>query len=151
MNMNLFKQLIAVYNRNAYTHRYIFGFTYKGNVYAVKATAEVLPYILKLDKASRGAGEALRFKPTNEQKILLLSMGADLICSKAFFENTYSGCKYNRGEVFEKLVTEKAGQEWKKDNVSFTVGPDLATKEGDFQIKFEKATFLNEKQAAGLN
>lgn len=151
-NLNLLNNLIERYNRLAYTHNYIFGITYKGNIYAIIATAEILPYILTLDKASskNGGGYSLRFNPTNEQKVLLLSLGAELICSKAFFEETVAASPYNRGEIFEKLCTENVGQAWTKDNIPFTEAGDLTVNGTAYQIKFEKASFISEKTFMGL-
>jgi hypothetical protein len=146
MNETMFNYLINEYNRLAYTHEYILGFAYKGVVYAVKTHADVLPYILKLDKASRGAGYALRFKPNKAVKTLLLSKGAEVLCSEKLFDELCASSKYNKGEIFEKLVTELNGQEWEKDNVPFTDDGDLTVDGIAWQIKFEKATFINEKQ-----
>ena len=82
MNVELFESMIDRYNGLAYTHNYIWGFTFKGNVYMAITDSAVMPYILKLDKASRGAGYSLRFKPGTKQKVLLLSKGAKVLCSK---------------------------------------------------------------------
>jgi hypothetical protein len=150
-NINLLNNLINSYNKLSYTHNYIFGFNFKGNLYAVVTTSEVLPYVLTLDSASRGAGYALRFNPTNEQKVLLLSKGAELICSTKFFLEIVENSKYNKGEIFEKLCTENVGQKWEKDNVPFTDGGDLTVDGIAYQIKFEKATFTNEKTLARLS
>jgi hypothetical protein len=119
-------------------------------VYMVETTAEVMPYILKLDKASRGAGYSLRFCPTKEQKAFLLTKGAKVLCSKEFFEISVKESKYNKGEIFEKMVTESYKQEWTKDNVPFTEDGDLTVNGIAYQIKFEKATFTNEKTLARM-
>ena len=150
MNTALFQTMIDRYNELSYTHSYIFGFTFNGNIYMVETNNEILPYVLKLDKASRGQGYALRFCPTKEQKSLLLSKGAQLICSKEFFEASVQESKYNKGEIFEKMVTEFFGQEWEKDNVPFTEDGDVTVENIAYQIKFEKATFTNEKTLARM-
>lgn len=150
-NTTIFNSLIKDYNKHSFTHEYIFGFTYKGTVYAVETTNKCLPYILTLDKASRGAGYSLRFKPTNEQKLYLLSLGARVICSAELFNGILENSIYNRGELFESIITEMAGQRWTKDNVPFYMGSDLSTDGHEYQIKFEKATFTNEKQMMKLN
>lgn len=150
MNTTLFNYLINEYNRLAYTHEYIFGFTYKGIVYSVKVDAQVLPYVLKLDKASRGAGYSLRFKPTNEQKLYLIAQGATVVCSEKYFLDLVAESNYNKGEVYEKLETEKVGQTWTKDNVPFTEDGDLTVDGIAYQIKFQGATFTNEKTLARL-
>ena len=74
--MNILMHLITGYNAVAYTHNYIFGFIAADMVYMVHGTADLMPYICKLDKASRGAGYALRFKPDRGQKAILMSQGA---------------------------------------------------------------------------
>ena len=149
MNTALFMNLIDRYNAAAYTHEYIWGFEYKGNIYMAITDSSVMPYICKLDKASRGAGYALRFCPTADQKLVLMP-NAELLCSKKFFEETYTNSKYNRGEIFEKMVTEYFGQVWKKDNIPFTEDGDITVNDTAYQIKFQKATFCNEKSIASL-
>ena len=149
-NTVLFAHLIEGYNKLAFTHNYIYGFCFQNMVYMVKATAEDMPFVLKLDKASRGAGYALRFKPNKAQKTFLLAKGATAICSKEFFEATVKESKYNRGEIFEKMVTEFYGQVWEKDNIPFTDDGDLTVDGVAYQIKFEKATFTNEKSLARM-
>ena len=146
MNAKLKNLMIEFYNTNAFTHNYIFGFRMAGNIWYVTVTAEILPELLKLDKASRGAGYALRFKPNKAQKILLMSYGAKVLCSELFFDELAENSKYNKGEIFEKLVTEMNGQTWEKDNVPFTDDGDLTVDGIAYQIKFEKASFINEKQ-----
>ena len=63
MNTSLFEKMVNRYNELSYTHNYIYGFYFQNNVYMVEATAEVMPYILKLDKASRGGGLQLEILP----------------------------------------------------------------------------------------
>lgn len=150
MNATIFNKMVNFYNSNAYTHNYIFGFTLKGTVYAVKATSDVLAQILTLDKASRGAGYSLRFKPNTGIKLMLMSMGAEPICSTEYFAEVKASDKYNNGEVFEKMMTELAGQTWEKDNVPFTEDGDLTVDGIAYQIKFEKASFITEKQMVGM-
>lgn len=144
-NTALFNTMIKKYNKLSYTHNYIFGFTYQHNVYAVITTADILPYILKLDKASRGAGYALRFKPTTDQKVFLLTQGAKMLCSEKYFNMEVENSRYNKGEIFEKMITENAGQEWHKDSTRFDLDGDLTVDGIAYQIKYQSATFTNEK------
>lgn len=148
-NTALFINLIDRYNAVAYTHQYIWGFEYKGNIYMAITDKSMMPFICTLDKASRGAGYALRFCPNAQQKLALLPQ-AQLLCSSRFFTETVSASKYNKGEIFEKMVTEKFGQAWEKDNVPFTKGGDITVDGIAYQIKFQKATFCNEKSIANL-
>ena len=80
-----------------------------------------------------------------------MSLGAQVLCSEEFFNDLVAMSKYNRGEVFEKLVTELNGQEWEKDNVLFTEDGDLTVDGTAYQLKFEKATFINEAQMVRMS
>ena len=148
-NTALFKSLIDRYNKVAYTHQYIWGFSFKGNIYMAITNDSYMPIICKLDKASRGAGYALRFCPNNQQKMALMTE-SQLICSEKYFNDMVSASKYNKGEIFEKLCTENVGQVWTKDNLPFTMSGDLTVNGTAYQIKFEKATFTSEKILARL-
>ena len=147
--MKMKKMLANGYERVAYTNNYILGFEYKGAIYAIECDRMVVSY-LTLDKASRGAGYSLRFKPTIAQKKAMLADGAYMVCSSEYFGGLITETKYNRGEIFEKIITERNGQEWMKDNVPFTKAGDLIVDEISYQIKFEKATYCNEKSLANL-
>ncbi len=142
-NIALFANLIDRYNALAYTHQYIWGFSYKHNIYMAITDSHVMPIICKLDKASRGAGYALRFCPTANQKLALMP-SATLLCSEKFFNEQVAESKYNNGEIFEKMVTEYFGQVWEKDNIPFTEAGDIEVDRMAYQIKYEKATFINE-------
>lgn len=149
-NLALFNEMVKTYNDKAFTHEYIFGIDYKGNIYMVKTTSQLLALVLKLDKASRGKGYSLRFKPNNKVRELLLSQGAELICSTETFKSLVAESKYNKGEIFERLVTERFGQTWTKDSVPFTEDGDITVDGIAYQIKYEQATFLTEAQMLRL-
>lgn len=146
----LLNAMIERYNALSFTHNYIYGFTYKGLVYMVEAPASLMSTVCKLDKASRGQGFSLRFCPTMAQKVLLMSLGAVVLCSKKFFDEMVADSKYNKGEIFEKMVTEYFGQIWEKDSVPFTEDGDITVDGVAYQIKFERATFTNEKTLARM-
>jgi len=148
-NTALFANMIDRYNKVAYTHNYIWGFTFKGNVYMATTTSEMMPIVCKLDRASRGCGFALRFCPNAAQKVALMA-GAQVLCSEKYFKEVHAESKYNRGEIFEKLVTEYFGQVWEKDNVPFTQAGDIEVNGIAYQIKYQAATFCNEKSIANL-
>ena len=144
MNMDVMNYLINGYTELSATDKYIFCFKMANMVYMTITTEDQLPYLMILDKASRGQGYALRFKPNKAQKALLMQTATPL-CSVDFFDGLVADSKYNRGEICEKLVTEYFGQEWKKDNVPFTKAGDITINGKEYQIKYEKATFINEK------
>lgn len=137
--------LIARYESRAYAHTYIMGFIYKGVVYEL--VVHGLTFGIKLDKASSkcGGGYSIRFAPTEKEKeALVLSGAAKVVCSEEYFLELVKNSKYNKGEIFEKLMTEKTGQVWEKDNVPFYEGADLETEGIAYSIKFQKATICTE-------
>jgi len=145
-NTALFKSMIDRYNKVAYTHDYIFGFAENGNIYACITKSDVMPYVLKLDRASRGQGMSLRFKPTTAQKeFLKINSECFIICSEKYFNEMHASMKYNKGETFERICTEYFGQKWEKDSLPFTEGPDLTANGIGYQAKYQAATFCNEK------
>ena len=73
-----------------------------------------------------------------------------ILCSEEYFERLFADSKYNRGEIFEKLVTEYFGQVWEKDNVPFTQAGDIEIDGIAYQIKYQKATFCTEDSIANL-
>lgn len=150
MNTTIFKSLIDNYNALSYTHEYMFGYADNGTIYCAIGTANDLPYICTLDSASRGAGFALRYKPNKVQKAYMRVLPTFALCSKEYFDTCVANSKYNTGEIFEKLVTEWYGQTWTKDNVPFTEDGDLTVDGIAYQIKYEKATFINEKTLARM-
>ena len=145
-NNELKATIQAFYNKTAYAHLYIMGFRMSGNICFVVVEATMLDHLTKLDKASRGAGYSLRFKPNKAQKNLMMSLDAKVLCSEKFFDELVEMSKYNRGEVFEKLITEYFGQTWVKDNIPYTEAGDIEVDGIAYQIKFEKATFITEAQ-----
>lgn len=152
MNTTMHKTLIDGYNAKAYTHEYMFGFADRGNVYVCKASAEMLPFITTLDRTSskRGGEYCLRFKPTRAMKELLKTCECFVLCSEEFFKAECAESKYNKGEIFEKLVTEHFEQTWTKDSVPFTEDGDLTVDGIAYQLKFDKATFCTEKSLRNL-
>lgn len=139
--------LINFYNATSATHNYIVAFNFKGNIIAVVTTnTELFNTGVKLDKAGRGQGYSIRFKPNNSEKVALMTGKTMVICSTEYFEETVKTSKYNKGEILEKMITEYFGQTWVKDNVPYTEDGDITVDGVKYQIKFEKATFLTEAQ-----
>jgi hypothetical protein len=149
----MLNNLATMYTARAATHNYIFGFTFRHVVYKVVAygvNAVKLAALAVLDYDSRNKTASLRFKPNKAQVAMLMAMGAEVVCTEAEFEAIKAATKYNRGEIFEKLITEAAGQTWTKDNVPFTVDGDLTVNGTKYQIKYQKATFANEASLRNL-
>ena len=117
--------MIKHYRTHSAADSYIIGFTHEKNLYMVQV-AEIMPRFLQVEQASRNQGENLRLRIKRQYKKQLL----------------------NKGEIFEKLVTEYFGQTWEKDNVPFWVQGDIEVNGKQIQIKLDSATLMNSKQIA---
>lgn len=149
-NTALKMEMLTSYHIMAFTDNYIMGFAYNGTIYIKYMTADELTPFIKLDKASRGQGYSIRFKPNKSDRIWLLN-GAEVLCSEKYFTEMVNSLPYNKGEILEKIITEvKAGIEWKKDTVDFTKAGDVVINGIPYQVKFDRATFTNEKSLMNL-
>lgn len=148
----LFHNMMTAYHNMSAAHRYILGYEQDGMIYVIVGSPELVDGCVILDKASRGQGYAIRFKPNRAIKRMLTHSGAQVLCSADYFNGLVADSKYNKGEIFEKLVTELMfGQVWEKDNVPFYLDGDVTDAYGvKYQVKFEKATFTNEKALYNL-
>ena len=136
--------MLAEYENYSAADSYILGFVYNKGLYMVEV-AEVALDILAVELASRNQGENLRLRIHKAQKEALIE-NATLIGSA----DDLVADKYNRGEIFEKLVTEYYGQTWEKDTVPFWVKGDITLGGKEVQIKFDGATMVNSKLLAKL-
>lgn len=141
----MLNKMLKFYTEHAYTDNYIMGFSFKGYIYAVHKHGTDLSTLLKVDKASRGQGLSLRYRPVKAQKIKML-FDAECVGSMDTLTAIAKAMHINKGEAFEKIITEAYGQTWHKDSLPFTEGADLTADGIDYQIKFEEATFINEGQ-----
>lgn len=142
-NLSLYHEMVKEYAKNDFAKVYLLGFTHRKMVYTATVDGSILPYVCTLDNNDIKNGLSLRFKPTREQKRLLLPY-SKLECSVEYFKELFNSNKYNKGENYEKLLTEKAGQVWVKDSTPFWLDGDLTIENIAYQIKFEGATLCNE-------
>jgi hypothetical protein len=150
--------LATEYNKLAYTHNYVYGYTFNGMVYGavLHDASDLLPYITTLDRASskNGGTIQLKYKPNKEQ-LELIKVNADEIleiCSEELLENLYKNSKQNRGQIFESLVADKMnGRQSEKKNAKFTDCGDIVVGRTHYQVKYLKATFTDERTLKNLS
>lgn len=135
------------YLDTAFTHNYIMGYIIDNTVYFTYVYGETVLDYLSNGKASssKGGGRTIRYRPNKEQKNTLYNANHTALCDATAFLEMVAESKYNKGEVFEKLITEYFNQDWKKDSLSWDVAPDLWIKNTPYQIKFQEATFCTER------
>lgn len=143
-------RLTSGYKKYAFTELYFSGIEYNGTIFWGMTDFSALEKYLTVERASdKKDGFCIRFKPSsrrNEKLELITSHNFKALCSAEYFNELVKNSKYNRGEIFEKLVTEYFGQEWTKDNIPFNKAGDIEVNGKSYQIKFEKANFINEGQ-----
>lgn len=136
---------VKTYRNYSAADSYILGFTYAHNLYMIEVE-EIMPRFLSVEEASRNQGENLRLRLKKKYKEQLLRKGAICVGSA----DDLNAEKYNKGEIFEKIVTEHFGQTWSKDTVPFWVQGDICVDNREIQIKLDSATLMNTKQIARL-
>ena len=119
-------------------HTYILGFEFDNKIYMV--IRKQVGQFISCEKASRGQGMGLRLRMKSADRKRLAKKA---VCLGSV--NRLSEMSYNKGENFERLVHKYYGQEWKKDNEPFTKCGDIRVDGIEIQIKFDGATFTNEK------
>lgn len=129
------------YKSIAGAHTYIIGFALNGQVYAIERKR--FTNLLSYEKASRGQGMAIRLRLRVADKKRLM---ARAYCVGSIEE--LSEGIYNKGENFERLIYRHFCQEWHKDTKAFTECGDICVDGVEIQIKFDGATFTNEKTLA---
>ena len=137
--------MLKIYKNKSKADYYIIGFIVKGLLYMI-SMEEIPSEFLKVEKASRNQGENLRLRIASAYRKNLV---ANAICLGTI--DLLTATAYNKGENFEKVVTEYYGQEWKKDTVPFYVDGDITINGQKVQIKLDSATLTNTKQLEKLS
>ena len=136
--------IIEWYGKVAFTHNYIFGWIDGDDVKMVFLDWKDFKRALKYDRAATSKGGMLKIRVKPDSKTLAIWNKKSVIIANAaeLIENT----KYNKGENFERIITEKlCGEKWYKDKVPFTVAGDVVYKGIAYQVKLYGAELTNEK------
>ena len=137
--------LLNAYEATSAAAAYIIGFILNNKVYEI--ILDSLPeWLIGLDResTSHGGARKLRIRMTAIARARLMNLGAAYIGTV----DEVLASRKNKGEAFEKYVTERAGQEWHKDSVPYFMDGDLTVGDVKYQIKFESASLANENTIA---
>ena len=140
------KYLFTLYTTTIKVTHYLMIFIYCKKVYSIKIKHnELTEDMVKLSTESKG-GIKLMLRITKEIKEQWIASGkATYICTEKYFNKQVKESKYNKGEIAEKIVTEKRGQQWKKDNVRYDKAGDINLKRDSIQVKFQNASLTSAK------
>lgn len=137
--------LLNAYEATTAATAYIIGFLMNGNVYAIFLKS--LPvWLIGLDResTSHGGAKKLRIRMNAIARARLMNLGAAYIGTA----NEVLTSRKNKGEAFEKWMTERFGQEWSKDSVPYWKDGDIDANGERYQVKFESASLANENTIA---
>lgn len=132
-------EMLGYYEKFNKAEKYIIGFSHKGKIY-MEMVDHLNPDMITLESASKNQGVSLRFRPKSTHKAEMLLKAVCLGTIEMLLDE-----KYNKGEMFEKIITEYYGQEWVKDTVPFHMAGDINIGGVEVQIKFEKAGLCTSK------
>ena len=132
------------YEQFSAANSHIVGFIYNHDLYMTEMES-IPPRYLCESAASRGQGNSLRLRIKKKYKEQLIRKGAIYLGSEDMLDGAY-----NKGEEFERLVTEYFGQVWKKDSVPFWIKGDINVNGREIQIKLDSATLINESRIKSL-
>jgi hypothetical protein len=135
------KTLLNYYRKYSAADSYILGFVFDKKLYFIEV-AEIMPRFLSVEPASRNQGENLRLRLKKKYREQLMKKNPICLGDASLLVAE----KYNKGEIFEKLVTEYFNQTWKKDTIPFWVQGDIRVDEKEIQIKLDSATLMNTSQ-----
>ena len=130
--------MIKFYRKYSAADSYIVGFIYNHGLYFITMD-EIKPRFLSIEHASRNQGENLRLRLKKAHRESLMKKSPVYLGSADCLNDD----SYNKGEIFEKLVTEYYGQTWRKDTVPFYVASDINLNGQEVQIKLDSATLMN--------
>lgn len=140
-----YEEMLAAYENASAAHAYIIGFIHRHILYSVRFNR--LPTeCIKQDRTSsnRGGYATLRLRISSAIKKALIANGeAEALGSEELLHTTD---RYNKGERYERIVTERAGITWNKDSVPFWVAGDISVNGEEIQIKLDGATFATEPE-----
>lgn len=143
-------EMIDRYNALAVATAYIVGFVFCGNLYYTMS-AHIADDFLKFDRmaSKRGGWAKIRVRLSSADRKALVECGKAVLIGSAELLNTAD--KYNKGERFERIITETlTGEQWVKDSIPFNVAGDITLNGEQVQIKFDGAELTNEKMLMRL-
>lgn len=137
------KNMVTEYGKYSKAHSYIVGFERKGNLYAVKMSFVELTNSIRYTVSSRG-NEQVRIYMTSEQRKAYIMNGRAVVIAKA--DELEADSKHNKGDNFERIVSESYGIAWTgKNSVPFWVAGDINVNGEEIQIKLQGGELTNSK------
>lgn len=138
------------YDSTAFTHKYLFGWIDGENILAAFLDWKQFSFLLlKNDRAASSKGGMLKIRVKADSKAKAILKKVAFVIGKV--EELQADKKYNRGENFERIVTEKlCGVKWEKDSIPYYKAGDIEYRGEAIQVKFDGAELTNERTYKNL-
>ena len=138
-------EMITTYNKLSAADSYIFGFIVNHLLYYICFDGHLPESLLKLGRASskRGGAAKVRVRASAEIKRAFVESGKAILLGSESLLDTND--KYNKGDRFERLITETlTGEKWYKNSTPFTKAGDIELNGKQVQVKMNDAELTNE-------
>lgn len=137
--------MIEFYGNTSFTHDYLFGWIDGNDIKAAFINwTDFRRLLLKYDKAatSKGGMLKIRVKADSKARVILKKIAFTVGSINELTQDS----KHNKGENFERIVTEKmCGERWEKDSIPYYKAGDIIYKGKAIQVKFDGAELTNAK------
>lgn len=139
------EEMVNFYEKTSFTHNYLFGWIEGNNILATFVDWTVFSrLLLKNDKAAASKGGALKVRVRADSKAKAILKKTAFVIGIA--EELTADKKYNKGENFERIATEKlCNEKWAKDSIPYYKAGDIVYNGKPIQVKFDGAELTNAK------
>lgn len=134
-------EIFNKYNEKKATNIYLLGFKFKGNVY-YGFFNEILDCWCNYSDTVNHEDKAIKFQPQTSKHKKNMVKEMNFLMTEKEFEKEVKSSKYNRGDIFEKIMFEKfiGKGTWIKNSVPFDKGSDIEFSGMRISVKFDDAT-----------
>ena len=133
-------ELLRMYEETTAANRTVLGFEYEKRVYMAILDAIPASWVkLARESSKRGGESKLRLELNKTEKAKLLHKAIQVGTTEIL-----QTVKNNKGDSWEKWVTEHYRQEWHKQSIAYNKDGDITVCGEKLQIKWENATLANE-------
>lgn len=133
------EDLFAIYETTTKATHTEIVFVYNKMVYAIKLKNITVEMVTLGTNSTGGLQLRLNISKAQKQQWLISGKARKIVEEEKFLEEVKAS-KYNKGEIAEKIMTERRGMVWTKDNVRYDKAGDVDLKRDRIQIKFQNAS-----------
>lgn len=147
--IELMEKMKDFYHNTSFTQTYMVGWIEGYDILTVTMEWDEFKKLLKYDRAATSKGGMLKIRVKLDKKAKTILKSKAIVVGK--IEELTFDKKHNKGENFERIVTEKlAGCKWQKDSIPYYKAGDIILNGKPVQVKFDGAELTNQKTYENL-